>query len=179
MQQPPLLPEETLARVLRAARFNGMSVMVVSGIFALISAVAKDPVGAVAGLVVAGAGAMEVHGGSVLDHGYVRGMRWLVWSQLLCLGAILAYCGVRYAMGTTPPLPEELRPAITADAEQLGMTAEELILRSYRLGLFLVATLSLIYQGGMAIYYLRRQAPVAQALETGANDAYASDDRAG
>ena len=38
MQQPPLLPEETLARVLRLARFDGMSVLVLGGMFALIAA---------------------------------------------------------------------------------------------------------------------------------------------
>ena len=31
MQQPPLLPEETLVRVLRLARFDGMGALVLGG----------------------------------------------------------------------------------------------------------------------------------------------------
>jgi len=55
MKAPPLLPEETLLRVLRVARLDGLSVLVIAGVFALISALAGDGVGAVVGLLVAGA----------------------------------------------------------------------------------------------------------------------------
>ena len=37
---PPLLPEETLRRVLRVANFDGMSVLAVAGILALASEIA-------------------------------------------------------------------------------------------------------------------------------------------
>jgi hypothetical protein len=164
MQQPPLLPEEALNRVLRTSRLNGLSVLIASAFFALVSALAKDGMGAVAGLVVAGSGAMEVHGGSLLLAGDRRGVRWLLWSQAVCLVGILVYCAVRLFVVQIPPLPDEMKPLIEFDAKKLGLTAEEFVLKSYRLGIFLVAGLSLLYQGGMAFYYARRRASVMRAL---------------
>ena len=54
MRAPPLLPEETLFRVLRLARFNGLSVLGIAGFFAVISAAAQDVPGALVGVLVAG-----------------------------------------------------------------------------------------------------------------------------
>ena len=56
--KPPLLPSETFRRVLRVARFDGLSVLGVSGAFALISAASQDVSGAMIGLLVAAAGAI-------------------------------------------------------------------------------------------------------------------------
>jgi len=36
MRAPPLLPEETLFRVIRFARFNGISELAIAGVFSLI-----------------------------------------------------------------------------------------------------------------------------------------------
>ena len=43
--KPPLLPAETLRRVLRVAKMNGSSVLVISGLFALVSAAGHDLTG--------------------------------------------------------------------------------------------------------------------------------------
>ena len=53
---------------------------------------------------------------------------------------------------------------IAADARQLGMTSEEFVRKTYVAGFILIAVLSVFYQGGMAIYYLRRKRSVAQAI---------------
>src|SRR3954468_14773234 len=70
MQQPPLLPIETLTRVHRVARFDGLSVVLIASIGAIFAAIGKDQTGAFIGLLVAGAGAMELHGASMLRAGY-------------------------------------------------------------------------------------------------------------
>ena len=62
MQQPPLLPEEALIRVLRLARFDGTGVLVLSGTFAVMAALGRDVPFAVIGLLGAAAGAVELHG---------------------------------------------------------------------------------------------------------------------
>src|SRR5678816_1370684 len=89
MQQPPLLPEETLARVLRLARFDGMGALVLGGMFALFAAAARDFPFAAIGLLAAGAGAVELHGAALLRQGDRRGMQWLVASQPYLLLVIL------------------------------------------------------------------------------------------
>lgn len=162
---PPLLPEEVLARVLRMARMNGMSMMLLAGFFALLSAMGGDFVGAIAGLVVAGAGAMEVHGGTLLAHYDTRGTKWLVGAELVAWVGILVYCAVRLLHVQLPPMPEEVVAMIEFDARQLGISKEEFILKSYQLGFVLVAVGSTAYQGGMVLYYLLRQAAVVRALE--------------
>jgi hypothetical protein len=165
MRQPPLLPEEVLARVLRLARMNGTGVLMISGFFALLSAMGGDYVAAIAGLVVAGCGALELHGGGLVAHGEKRGTNWLVNSQLLCLFSILAYCGVRLVNVQLPPVPEELKPLIEMDAQQFGMSPEEFLLKGYRALVLVVALVATFYQGGLAAYYGRRRAAVIKALD--------------
>ena len=164
MQPPPLLPEETFARVCRVARFDGLSVLAVAGGFALLSAVAGQAVGALIGLLLAGAGAMELHGRTLLCHGSRRGMSWLVGSQFFMLAVMLGYCGLRLARAQFPALPAEAEALIQMDADQLGMTKQEFLQLFNRLLYGGLAIATTVYQGAMAIYYLRRRAAVARAL---------------
>ena len=164
MQQPPLLPAETLVRVLRLAKFDGLSVLLIAGVFALLAATAGDFSGALVGLLAAGAGAVELHGVSLLGEREPRGMSWLVGSQLFLLFSILVYCAVRMAHLELPPVPDMFRGVIDASAQQLGMSREEYMTFVQRLGLQAVAVVSFFYQGGMAFYYHRRREPVTRAL---------------
>jgi hypothetical protein len=165
MAQPPLLPEEALMRVVRTSRLNGLSVVLAAAVFALLSATHGDFQGAIVGLVVAGAGAMEVHGGTLLAHRDRRGMGWLINSQLVCLGGILVYCTVWLKHPVIPPLPEWAEQVIATDARQLGVSVERLTSQLYVSSIVLLAVLSTIYQGSMAIYYARRKRTVWRALE--------------
>ena len=45
-RKPPLLPAETLRRVVRTAKFDGTGILVISGAFALASASVHDVTGA-------------------------------------------------------------------------------------------------------------------------------------
>jgi hypothetical protein len=164
MKAPPLLPEETLRRVLRVARLDGMSVLVIAGLFALISALFRDGLGTVVGLLVAGAGAVELHGAKLLEHGSPRGMNWLVTSQMLLLATVIGYCGLRLLH----PAVESLRAAVTDDMkiqlEAAGWTQDAFIHFIYTTTYAVLAILTFFYQGGMALYYWRRRDPVARAL---------------
>ena len=169
MKAPPILPEETLRRVLRIARFDGISVAAIAGVFALLAAAGHDVSGAVIGVIVAGAGASELHGVSLLHAGEPRGMRWLIGSQLYLLTAILGY--VMWRLGSPDPrMVDAMRAALTSDQRQLlqqsGVTETEFLQMAMRLVYFCVGVATLIYQGGMVIYYSRRRAAVVQALET-------------
>ncbi|HXQ80453.1 MAG TPA: hypothetical protein VN775_04020 [Opitutaceae bacterium] len=163
--KPPLLPPERLRRVLRVARLDGTSILVVAGGFALISAAFRDVTGAVIGLLVAAAGAIELHGANLLRAADVKGMRWLVSSQLYLMAVMLTYVSFRLAR----PDIAALRPLVTqelADSiREADLNVDEVLLEMQRLVYFAVAAATLLYQGGMTLYYLRRRASVAAALQ--------------
>lgn len=163
---PPLLPHETLARVLRTAQVNGMCVALFSGVFALISASNGDYVGVVVGLLVAAGGAMEVHGGSLIRHAEIRGVRWLVVSQLLLLIVIVGFAW----MSLREYHPELLKAAMTdemrATVTESGMKEDDFLRLSYNLIYGTIAVVTFFYQGGMALYYLRRRKTLEQAIAT-------------
>jgi hypothetical protein len=168
---PPPLPEEILRRVLRVARFDGVSLLSIAGACALVSASYRDVSGAVVGLLVAGAGAVELHGLGLLRHGYATGMRWLVSSQLCVMGSIFGYAGYRMwktdvsaivaqvmaAINTLPPETREqlFPPDMNVPAYLAG------VVRSFYP---IVCLLTFLFQGGMAYYYLKRAAAVSEAL---------------
>jgi hypothetical protein len=164
---PPILPEFTFQRVVRVARFDGLSVAVVAGMFALASASAHDVPGALVGLAVAGAGAMELHGVSRLTHGMADGMRWLVASQFGVMLVILGYVGWR--LGHPDPLLLEAFKAGMNDEQRqqlqvLGMTEAEFVQLGSRMVYYCVGLATLIYQSAMIIYYGRRRKAVEHAI---------------
>jgi hypothetical protein len=166
--KPPLLPSEALKRVVRLARFDGMSLLVVSGAFALISAASRDVGGAAIGLLIAGAGAVELHGVGLLTAGH-NGMRWLISSQLCLMAMILIYAGIRIARPDVswimPYVKGEAAEPIIQAAQQSGMTVEQLLIEGMSTLYVMVAAITVIYQGGMAVYYVRRRVAVEIALQ--------------
>ena len=164
MKAPPLLPEETLLRVLRIARLDGLSVLVIAGLFALISALAGDGIGAVVGLLVAGAGAVELHGATLIEHSEPRGMNWLVGSQLFLLATIIGYCALRLVHPALGPLMAAVTDDMKTSLDTAGWTPEKFVGFVYNTTYYAVAIVTFFYQGGMALYYLRRREAVARAL---------------
>jgi hypothetical protein len=165
--KPPLLPAETLRRVLRVARMNGASVLAISGVFALVSAGARDLSGAVVGLMVAASGAVELHGAALLRNGRENGMRWLVSSQVLLAAVVLAYVAIRIRDPDISAMREVLTDEQRSVIRQTGMSEDAFLVATYRFGYWAVAGATLAYQGAMTLYYARRQAPVAAALRDG------------
>lgn len=165
MKHPPLLPDETLRRVLRAAHINGTGVLWVAGAFTLAAAASHDGIGAVFSGLAMSAGALELYGSSRVRNGDPRGTRWLVLSQFYLLSVAVAYAAMRLAHFN----PELLKPYMTDSVReaivQSGMSTDDFLRLGYGLTYRLFAALSLAYQGGMAVYYLRRRRAVAAALE--------------
>jgi hypothetical protein len=164
MKPPPFLPEETLHRVLRVSRLDGMSIAVIAGLFALISALAGDGLGAVVGLLVAGAGAIELHGATLLEHGEPRGMSWLINSQLFLLATIVGYCALRLLHPSVEPLKAAVTDEMKLSLESAGWTPDDFVRVVYNTTYIAVAIATLFYQGGMALFYYRRREAVERAL---------------
>jgi hypothetical protein len=164
MKPPPLLPEETLRRVLRLSQFDGMFVLLVPGFLALTWAAAGDLVGMAIGLLVAAAGAVELHGSQLLRAGQPRGMTWLIASQPYLMAILLAFCAWRFASYN----PELMRAAVDEEMKariaSYGYGQEAFLRLTYNLSCALIAALTLFYQGGMTLYYYRRRAAVMAAF---------------
>jgi hypothetical protein len=165
MQQPPLLPEETLMRVLRLARLDGLGLLVLGSIFALMAAAGQEGPFAAIGLLAAGAGAIELHGVGLLREGEPRGMDWVIASQPFLLLVIWCYAGLRLLLFEIPPLPEGMGELAAVGAAQWGLSIEAYFERVNTVTAAVLSVVALGYQGGMTIYYLRRRRPVIQAFE--------------
>ncbi len=164
MKKPPLLPFETLRRVLRLARFNGTVMLVIAGTFALGSASTHDIFSTVVGLLIAAAGAMEMHGAAVLKHGAARGMNWLVASQLYLIVVVLGY--VTYGLQHIDV--SVMKPLLSAEQTnaivQTGYTVDAALRLTATACYVIFAVATVIYQGAMTLYYVRRRAAVQAAL---------------
>jgi hypothetical protein len=169
MKAPPYLPEETLFRVLRLARFDGLSVLGVAGFFALLAAGSHDVLGALGGVAVAGGGAIELSGTGRLLRGDARAMRWLIAGQLCIMGSIFLYVLLRQ-YHPDPMLVQAFKTALASNEEQRlvlrenGFTEAQFIQFGCAAVYFSFALVTLFYQGGMIVYYLRRQGAVQRAV---------------
>ncbi len=158
--------------MVRVAHFDGGSVLVLCGVLAIASAWYGDFTGAVIGVLIAGAGAFELHGAGLIKAGEPRGLNWLIASQLYLLGTILSYVGWRLTSYDPAAVRHLLEPMLhasdlQAQLAEAGATEADLLatVRTLYFGGFgLVALGTLFYQGGMALYYHRRRAAVAAAL---------------
>jgi len=176
--KPPLLPAEVLRRVLRVSRFDGTTILVVAAAFAFGSAMLHDVHGTMVSLMVAGAGAIELHGAGILRHGEERGLRWLVSAQVYLMFVMLGY--VMYSMNHVDidafrhllassaadmGMPvDQLRQQLAQSAAQSGVTMEEGLRACYQTFYLLVGLATVLCQGAMAIYYARRYPAIAEAL---------------
>ena len=151
--------------MLRLARVDGLGVLWVATFFALTSAAVGDIPGAVVWLLVAGAGAVELHGVVLLRQWEARGLNWLVGSQLLFMAVVFTYCGLRL----THYDPTALRAALTDDMKaslvQANYNQEDFLLAVWRMTYGVMAGVTLLYKGGLAFYYSRRRTAITTATE--------------
>lgn len=154
-------------RVLRLARLDGLGLLVLGAVFAVMAAAAQEGPFAAIGLLAAGAGAIELHGVSLLREGEPRGMDWLIASQPFLLLVIWCYGCLRLVSFELPPVPEGMGELAAVGAAQWGLSVEAYFERVNTLTVAVLSLVALAYQGGMTIYYVKRRRPVLQALAHG------------
>lgn len=165
-QTPPPLPGKTLRRVLLIAKLDGSSLLFVAGGFALISACLRDGVGALIGCLIAGAGAMELTAARLLRHGDPRGIAWMVRSQLLVPTVVLFYCAIRLAQIDVAPLRDLISLPMRQEIEAQGIPLDFFLREMYVAVYLILSLVTLLYQGGLALYVYLRRARIAQDLAT-------------
>lgn len=156
MKKPPPTPEAQLQRVLRIAKLDGVSVLVIAGLSLLISL--GDWFGMAVCVTIVCGGWLELSGRKQLLGGDATGIRRMVKAQLLVLVAIEIYCLVNLKQGMGP----EVREAIAG----LDMPELEPAFRSAFSATYIaVALVTVVFQGGMARYYGKKAGVVRAALE--------------
>ncbi|HTJ79122.1 MAG TPA: hypothetical protein VL357_09010 [Rariglobus sp.] len=161
-------PKDILHRVMKIARLNGRSIVIVAGICALISLAGGDIVGGVIGLIVAAGGAVELRGCRKLQqHDADEGITLLIRAQWIVMGAICAYAlgklfsyDAQTAMGN---MTGDMKTII----DQFGLSSADInrILTPVFYAIYVtVLVVTVIYQGGMVIYYRNRREAVREAL---------------
>ena len=163
----PTPQEKALKRVVAIARFNGWSVVVIAALGALLALLLGDFVGTFIGLLATIAGWMEVRGQQMLRRRDPAGMRWLVRSQMFLLSVILVYCITRLGSFDADTAMANLTPDMEAMLKEAGLARGDILpmVRTAFLATYLsVAVVSIIYQGGMALYYRSKTRLVTAAL---------------
>ena len=166
--KPPPLPADTLRRVITVGRSNGMIVVFPFALLcALIALVMGDLVSAFFGLLVAAAGWSEWHGAKLLQRGEAHGINWLVRSQLYLLTLIMLYALERMASYDADNVRSMITPEMNQLFQEGGLNVQD-ILPLVRTAFFAMygslALVTLLYQGGLALFYWRRREIVRTAL---------------
>lgn len=158
-----------MRRVLVISATDGWSVAVFAGLCAVLSLLFGEWLGFGIGATIAGAGAMELHGRRKLINGEANGMSFLIRAQLIILLAIWLY-----AFGRLLTYDETaILTRITPEARELifrlyGITVAELqpLIRPMYFAFYLIVVgATLLFQGGLALYYRTRKSAVRAALE--------------
>ena len=147
-----------LRRILWLSRINAYSIVVIAAAFGLLCVVLLEPAGILVGAAVTAAGLMEIRGHRRLRSGIPGAREWMAGSQLWLVLCVLAYCGWRLlAFDSEDPL------AVLGEAKLLKFTAqvagysqemlEDLVTLVYTLTYKLVALVTLLLQGGLALHY--------------------------
>lgn len=157
---PPILPIEAYRRVLRLARANGTAVLFGGGLFALLSASSGDRIGTFISLLVAGSGAMELHGANLLARAGSAGVRWLLLSQAFLMAVIFSYTAFAMKHLGASAITDSFTPT---ELQTLNVTKQQIASLFY----FACVLATLIYQGGMLVYYAMRRRAVLAALTGG------------
>lgn len=163
----PTPEEKTYRRVLFVAGFDGWSVVIVAGLGMLLSLLFGSLNGIFVGLLLIGAGAMELHGRRLLRRRNAAGMRWLVRAQLFLLSVILVYCASRLGSFDAETAMGNLTPDMEAALTEAGLAKADilpLVQTAFVATYAILALLTLIFQGGLALYYRSRTDRVAAHL---------------
>ncbi len=174
----PRTPQDVLRRVIRMSRINGWSVAIFAVVSTLVCLAFGDPIGASVCIFVGLGGVFEVRGQRMLTHRDADGMRWLIRGQWVVLVVICSYAVSRLMSFDAGYLQQEALPSMRQMLSTFGMNLDEVldaagldatsVVPFVRLMVVVLygslILVTLIYQGGMVLYYRRRIETVEAAL---------------
>ncbi len=163
----PTPPEKVLQRVLLVSAIDGWSIVAVAALGALLTLLLGDLPGVGVGLLVLAAGVTELRGRHRLQRRDPAGMKLLVRAQLFLLGVILVYCVSRLGSFDGETAMASLTPEMEVALKEAGLERADvlpLVQTVFYAVYGTVAFVSVIFQGGLALYYRSRTGAVSAAL---------------
>ena len=139
--------------------------MILSGAVALANASNHDVLGAALGLAVAAGGAAEIHGVGLLSQGEKKGGGWLVASQLYLLVLLVGYSVWGLTHTDLSAYKAVLTDEVKAQIAEMGYSVDDFLILIDRMKYGALAGGTLLYQGGMALYYHRRRPALEAAID--------------
>jgi hypothetical protein len=159
--------EKTLRNVLTISAIDGWSVTLFAGFCTLVSLAFGEWVGVYIGALITTAGVIELRGRRKLLRGDANGMNGLVRAQVVILATIGLYAFRNLLGFDEATIMEGLTSEMRTMLDQYGVSIEKLraMLKPVYYGLYLVVIgLTLLFQGGLALFYHSRKAKVSEAL---------------
>jgi hypothetical protein len=149
---------EPLIRAARWGSANGLGYAVFGGLSILLSiSSSPDWIGLLIGAVLIGAGLFERSQAARLEQGDPVAATRMAQAELALLGTILFGCVIKLVFPSSAS--SELREA--SELSGLGLDMSDLIDSVTRLVYSVAMVVSILYQGGMARYFLRRRSDLA------------------
>jgi hypothetical protein len=168
MPATPSTPaEKALKRVLVVAGIDGWSVIVIAGLGILLTLLLGDFSSLLVGALVLAAGIMELRGRRQLRRRQVAGLQLMVRAQFFLLAVILVYCASRLGSYDQESMLANLTPDMKAALKEAGVQVADIIplVRMMFAAIYgTLAVLTLVFQGGLILYYRGKTKLVTEAL---------------
>ena len=181
MTIPPVTPQaKALKGVLRLSALDSWGIVVIGGLSLLLTLASFELMGIMVSALVLAGGVIEMRGRNALKRrDAATGMKLLVRAQLLILTVLLVYCARCLGSFDAGYVRDELIPeanqmllatlgiTLSDFLAESGMTVDELVAKVHLTFVLIygsVAVLTLLFQGGLALYYRKRTQLVTEAL---------------
>jgi hypothetical protein len=158
----------------RTARISGITILVIGVLAAPVVAVAPTALGAVMLLVVGAVGTIELIGAGRMQARQAGAATLLGLNQTGFMLAIMIYCVIQMVSFSTAEIDAALAQGGLggASADELGLGSELQgltdVLPWVAYGFYgLIMVLTLLFQGGLALYYFARRGVLRQAQTDG------------
>ncbi len=161
--------EKTLRNVLLISGIDGWSVALFAGFCTAVALLSGEWIGVFVGGLITTCGVLELRGRGRLARGKIEGIRWMVRAQVIILVTVSLYGFQQLIAFDEATLLEGLTPDMVTVLDQAGITVDEMrtMLRPIYFGFYgAVMAATMVFQGGLAVYYQSRQPKVGEAFAT-------------
>lgn len=159
--------ERSLRRVLLVSAIDGWSIAVFAGLCTIVCLVIGEWLGVSIGGFIVAAGVIELRGRATLVRGDASGLSWLIRAQAMIIGIIWLYAFRTLLAFDQQAIMAELTPEMRDYLQMSGISLEtiESLLKPVYFGVYLtVMAVTLLFQGGLALYYFSSRVRVREAL---------------